>query len=307
MAEAGQHGSGNAAHAADPLDATHLVLHVKDADHFELPRRLGHKVYVPQPLQLESGYQLEVPVEGLVEPLDLKLTKYMVLEVAGAAILAFVFIRLASRIKRGGPPVGRWWNLLEAMVLFIRDGVARPAIGKHDAAKFLPFVCPLFFFILICNLLGMVPWLGSPTGALATTATMALVTFVTVTGAGMKKLGVVGFLKAQVPPMDIPFVLALVLIPSIFVIEIMGILIKHFVLSVRLLANMMAGHLVLAVIMAFIAASAKVGLGAWLGVTVASIGGAVALSMLELFVAFLQAYIFTFLASLFIGMAVHPH
>ena len=313
MADAGQHEQGDAAHGdaahTDPLDATHLVMHVKDADYFELPHRLGHKYKLPQPLKLEgdAAYQLEVPIEGLVEPLDLKITKYMALEVAGAAILAFVFIRLANRIKHGGPPVGRMWNMLEAMVVFIRDEVARPAIGKHDANKFLPFVWTLFFFVLTCNLLGMVPWLGSPTGALATTGTMALITFVAVTGAGMKKLGVIGFWKAQVPHMDVPGILAVVLIPGIFLIEILGLLIKHFVLSVRLLANMMAGHLVLAVIMAFIAASAKVGLGVWLGVSVASIGGATALSMLELFVAFLQAYIFTFLASLFIGMAVHPH
>jgi F-type H+-transporting ATPase subunit a len=96
-----------------------------------------------------------------------------------------------------------------------------------------------------------------------------------------------------------------VLVPMIFVIEVFGMLIKHGVLAVRLLANMMGGHVVLAVIMAFIAASAQSLL--WWVVTPTSVFGATALSMLELFVAFLQAYIFTFLAALFIGMAVHPH
>jgi F-type H+-transporting ATPase subunit a len=105
--------------------------------------------------------------------------------------------------------------------------------------------------------------------------------------------------------MDLPFILALFLIPGIFVIEVLGLLIKHFVLAVRLLANMMAGHLVLAVILAFIAASW--GTMAGIMVVPASVLGATALSCLELFVAFLQAYIFAFLASLFIGMAVHPH
>ena len=113
--------------------------------------------------------------------------------------------------------------------------------------------------------------------------------------------------------MDLPPALKIALVPMIFVIEVVGFLIKHFVLSVRLLANMAAGHLVLAVLIAFIAAIAQQDFvtsyfsPAFIGVSGASIFGATALSMLELFVAFLQAYIFTFLSALFIGMAVHPH
>ena len=121
----------------------------------------------------------------------------------------------------------------------------------------------------------------------------------------MVKLGPIGFWTGQVPHMDLPSALAIILKPMIFVIEVMGLCIKHFILAVRLLANMLAGHMVLAVIMAFIAASA--GSLAWYAVAPASVFGAVALSLLELFVAFLQAYIFTFLSALFIGMAVHPH
>ncbi len=128
------------------------------------------------------------------------------------------------------------------MLLFIRDDVARPAIGKHDADKFLPFIWTIFFFVLGCNLLGMVPWAGSPTGALATTGMLAMITFITVLVAGSAALGPIGFWKAQVPHMDLPLVLAIFLIPGIFLIEVMGLLIKHFVLAVRLLANMMAGN-----------------------------------------------------------------
>jgi F-type H+-transporting ATPase subunit a len=106
--------------------------------------------------------------------------------------------------------------------------------------------------------------------------------------------------------MDLPAALGIVLRPMIFVLETIGLLIRHAVLAVRLLANMMAGHLVLAVMLAFIAAAASNAL-VWYGVTPLSLLGATALNMLELFVAFLQAYIFTFLSALFIGMAVHPH
>lgn len=297
---------------ADPFDGGHLIRHVKDADYFEVPRALGGadgKLHIPQVRDhLEPLVNLKTgigPLDEIIEPFDLKITKFMVLEVAAAFILIVFFIALANRMRRTDRPSGRLWNMLESMLVFIRDQVARPAIGEHDADRFLPFLWTVFFFVLMCNLLGMIPWLGSPTGAIATTGAMALITFGTVIGAGMKKMGPVGFWTGQVPHMDLPLLLAIFLKPMVFVIEILGLFIKHFVLAVRLLANMLAGHLVLAVLLAFIAA-------AWTspfiyGVAPATILGATALSLLELFVAFLQAYIFTFLSALFIGMAVHPH
>ena len=293
---------------ADALDSGHLIEHVQDSRYFELPRALGGKIYLPDTGPAEPIWEPKTGIEmidGLLQPMELQLTRFMVLEVVAAVILIAVFVRLANRMGQTDRPMGRLWNLLEAMLVFVRDQVARPAIGKHDAHRFLPFLWTIFFFVLICNLLGMIPWLGSPTGAFATTTALAFVTFCTVVGAGMVKLGAVGFWKAQVPPMDLPLVLAIFLKPMVFAIEVLGLCIKHFVLSVRLLANMMAGHLVLAVLIAFIAV-------AWhhpaiWAVAPASILGATALSLLELFVAFLQAYIFTFLAALFIGMAVHPH
>jgi F-type H+-transporting ATPase subunit a len=303
MAENGGHGN--------PFDPGHLIGHVKDADYFEVPRALGGKVQVPQirhdhePIAtIHTGFQ---PVDDLFEPLELKITKFMVLEVVAAILISFIFIWLAQRLATGQRPRGRLWNLLEVMLLFIRDEVARPAIGKHDADKFLPYLWTMFFFILTCNLLGMVPWAGSPTGALATTGALAICTFATVVGGGMMKLGPVGFWKAQVPHMDLPAPLAILLLPMIFAIEVLGLFIKHFVLAMRLLANMMAGHLVLAVLVTFVLAIAQFGIAATLGVGFVSVLGATALSLLELFVAFLQAYIFTFLSALFIGMAVHPH
>ncbi len=300
--------------ADNPLDPGHLIGHVKDAEYFEVPRALvprqweGH-IPIPQVrqsaepiLELRTGVD---QIDRLLEPFDLHLTKFMVLEVVAAVLLIVVFVRLAQRMRGGESPRGRLWNLLEAMLVFIRDQVARPAIGKHDADRFVPFLWTIFFFVLCCNLLGMIPWLGSPTGAFATTGALALVTFLTVIGAGMLKMGVVGFWVGQVPHMELPLVLAVFLKPMVFAIEVLGMCIKHFVLSVRLLANMLAGHLVLAVLVSFIVV-------AWnhpaiWAVAPASILGGTALSLLELFVAFLQAYIFAFLAALFIGMAVHPH
>ncbi|HOM19205.1 MAG TPA: F0F1 ATP synthase subunit A, partial [Thermoguttaceae bacterium] len=190
--------------------------------------------------------------------------------------------------------------------VFIRDRVARPAIGQH-ADRFLPFLWPAFFFILFCNLLGLVPWAGSPTGALAVTGALAGITFAMVFAAGVVAHGLKGYFAHMIPHMDIPVVIAVLLKPGMLAVELLGLAIRHIVLAMRLLANMFAGHMVLAVILSFIAAAAKTALWLWLGVSLASILGAAALSLLELFVAFLQAYIFTFLSAIFIGMSIQGH
>ena len=300
--------------AKDHLAPTELFSHVEDANYFHVPRAFvpekwhGH-IEIPQPFELntpliavDTGNPL---IDDNIKPLDFRITKFMVLELAAAIIIAVFFIALARHLRGGKHSRGRLWNMLEVMLLFMRDQVARPCIGKHDADRFMPFLWTMFFFVLGCNLFGMIPWMGSPTGALATTGMLALITFGVVVGSGMVKLGAVGFWKAQVPSMELPFVIAILLVPLIFVIEIAGLFIKHGVLAVRLLANMMAGHVVLAVLVGFIGAT--YGMAAWWGVMPLSVIGATALSLLELFVAFLQAYIFTFLSALFIGMAVHPH
>lgn len=296
-------------HAHNPLEKSHLIGHVKDAEYFELPRLLGGKLAIPQlrtsrePLAtFKIGFK---PIDDRIEPFDLRITKFMVLEAVVAVILIVLFTGLAVRIRKHDAPKGKLTNALEAMIVFIRDEVARPAIGGHDADRFLPYLLTIFFFIVGCNLVGLVPWAGSATGALATTGALAMLTFGTVIFSGMAKLGPVGFWAAQVPHMDLPKPIGYLLKPMIFGIELLGLGIKHFILAMRLLANMMGGHMVVAVIVAFIAASA--GSMAWYAVTPVSVVGAVALSLLELLVAFLQAYIFTFLSALFIGMAVHPH
>jgi F-type H+-transporting ATPase subunit a len=310
----------------NPLSPEVLFEHTQDAPYFHVPRILapegsdGH-IQLPQPLATPiegsdhgHGPQYKpvvevttgVPViDRSLLPMDFVLTKFMVIEALVAIICILLFGWLATRIKAGAAAQGPIANLLETFLVFIRDEVARPTIGDHDADDYLPFLWTLFFFVLGCNLFGMVPWFGSPTASLAVTATMALLTFITVMGVGIVKYGFAGFLKAQVPHMDLPGPIAVVLVPMIFLIEMFGLLVKHGVLAVRLLANMLAGHIVLAVIVGFISYTAASIV--WWGVAPASVLGATALSLLELFVAFLQAYIFVFLSSLFIGAAAHPH
>lgn len=180
--------------------------------------------------------------------------------------------------------------------------------GSHRADQYLPFVWSCFFYVLFCNLLGAIPMMGSATAEISVTVALALCTVGAVIVAGTRESGFVGFWKSLAPSMDLPGPIKIVLVPMIWVIELIGFVIKHGVLAVRLFANIMAGHTVIAVILTFIAIAAEAQ-SAWLYYLVvpASIFGQIAIGMLELLVAFLQAYIFAFLASLFISAAVNPH
>ena len=234
----------------------------------------------------------------------------MILELLVAIVVAVVFIRLASRARNGDRPQGTIWNMLEAMLVYLRDEVARPSIGEHDADRFVPLLWTLFFFILGCNLTGLLPWAGSPTASASVTLALALVTFLTGLIMGVYKLGPIGWVAHFVPHMEMSLPLKLILWLLIFALEMLGTLIRHAVLGVRLLANMVAGHLVLLGIlgMIVIGAAASVGhMGQWTTVTVIAVIGSVLLSCLELFVAFLQAYVFVFLSALFIGASIHKH
>lgn len=298
------------------LSPGHLMGHVQDSDKFEYSFWItgqaknegGMPFHVEVP-QLPEGVAPATPIvgtpTGILQPWDMKITKFMVLEVLVAVALIAVFVPLARRIRTGERPKGRWWNLMETLLVYVRDQVARPSIGHHDADKYLPYLWTVFFFILFGNLCGLIPFLGSPTGALGTTVVLALATFLVVVGTGVKKMGPIGFLKAQVPHMDLPLFMAIFIVPLIFVLELAGLCIKHAVLSIRLFANMFAGHLVLAVLLAFIGETWSSSMV--YAVAPASLAASVAVNLLELFVAFLQAYIFTFLSALFIGSASHAH
>jgi F-type H+-transporting ATPase subunit a len=292
----------------------------------EFNAAMDGKILIPQPFgELESLYTVKS---------GFGISKYMILELVLAAILFLLFTRLAALLRTGEAPKGRFANLFESMIVFVRDQIARPAIDSHDHGhdhghadeagghhghahaaampvhdgdRFVPLLLTLFFFVLGCNLLGMVPWAGSPTASFSVTLALAGVTLATVVVAGMKKFGFLGFFGNQVPSMDLPLPLAILLKPMIFAIEMLGLCIKHLILAVRLLANMVAGHLVLLGIMGLISAAATYSMGMWATVTGISVVSCTLFSILELFVAFLQAYIFTFLSALFIGAAVHQH
>ena len=154
--------------------------------------------------------------------------------------------------------------------------------------------------------MGLIPLLGSPTASIWMCGGLAIIAFCMLHGAAIVQKGVGNYFRSIWPHIDVPYV-GFLFSGFVFLIEFMGTFIKSGVLAVRLFANMFAGHLVLAMILIFIYEAGLTGVYAlWGGVTVASVLGITALSLLELFVAFLQAYVFVFLTALFMGMALHP-
>jgi len=265
--------------------------HVSDSDHWHIFDRLF------------GGVSLKLPEIIPGHPI----TKFMLLELIAAVLIALIFIPLCRRAAKGALPKGPWWNIFEGFLTFIRDEVARPNLGEHEADRFMPFLWTLFVFILFCNLLGMIPFFGSPTASLAVTGALALCSFLVIHGAAIAKMGGLQYVKSLWPHLDLPLAARLPIGMLIFVIELVSSVLKSFVLAVRLFANMFAGHMVLAMILLFIVMAGNEGFTLiWPLVTISSVLGVVALSLLELFVAFLQAYIFVFLTALFIGMALHP-
>jgi F-type H+-transporting ATPase subunit a len=275
--------------AANPLE------HVNDTSTWVLFESLG------------GGLEIHLPAIPIGSH-KFQITKFMIVELIAALLIIGIYVwpgKLARRARDGGAPKGAFWNTFESLLTFIRDEVAKPYIGEHDADRFVPFLWTLFLFVLLCNLLGMVPFLASPTASLAVTGALAFCSFLVIHGAAIVKHGPIHYAQSYVPHTGLPLWAALPLIFLIVFIEVFGHCIKAFVLAVRLFANMLGGHTVLAVILGFIVLAKNAGMLFW-PVTVASVAGVVALSFLELFVAFLQAYIFVFLTALFLGGTLHP-
>ena len=260
----------------------------------------------------------------LPEILGFQIMKFMALQLVAAVIVFLIFRGLARRMESGQPVTGRFWNFWEAIALFIRDEVVRPTIGDHHhdhdghgashepsvghpADQYLPFIWSCFFYVLMCNLLGAIPWLGSATGNINVTGVLAVCAFVATIVYGFRAMGPAGFFGNMRPDTGVAGPVGTVLSNGILGIEVFGFFIKHAVLAVRLFANIMGGHTVLAVILGFIAAAAGDGSLLWSTVTLGSVLGQVLIGLLELFVAFLQAYVFVFLATIFIAGAVHEH
>ena len=233
-----------------------------------------------------------------VGPLDLGLSP-LILTMWAASAIAILTLTFAARAGAGAGRVVR--GMIEPVVLFVRDDMVSPVFGRHTQA-YLPYFLTLFFFLLTCNLLGLVPGTSGVTANIAVTASLAICTFALMQFAGIKEQGFVSYVKHIVPG-GVP----LVLWPLLFVIEVFGMCAKCLSLCIRLFANMLAGHVVVLSFLCLIFIFAEMGRAVGFGVSPAAVGLALFISLMDVLVSFLQAYIFTFLTVLFVGGAVHPH
>lgn len=251
------------------------------------------KIYKTDPLGTITYDEHDHAINA--KPIDLSITKNVVGILLASLIMIWLFVGLAKSYKRGPVPTGMG-RILEPLVIYVRDEIVVPNIGKNKAKKFLPYLLTVFFFIWILNLLGMTPLAFNVTGNISVTIALTLFTFFIVQFAANLE-----YWKHIFWMPGVPIIMKIVLMP----IEVLGIFTKPFSLLIRLFANISAGHVIIMSLIALIItmkASMSVGGAFGLSFVLSSF-----LMLIELLVAFLQAFIFTMLSALFIGMAVQEH
>jgi len=275
-----------------------MMHHIVDSENLELgPFTISLEAFKVSPIRIG-------PVE-----IDLSPTKHVFFLML-ASLLTILTIGLAARRARrtdAGREAPRGiLNFFEAFYLYLRDDVALANIG-HGGERFVPYVVTLFFFILYANLLGLIPFGASATGNISVTAALAIISLIVVEVAGYKALGAKGYLGTIFyVPKGIPKIMQVVMLIIMTPVELIGKIAKPFALAVRLFANMTAGHFVLLSLLGLI-----IVYGGLSATGVAAVTGSLGLGLfvmfLEIFVGFLQAYIFTALTAVFIGLIRHAH
>lgn len=319
-----------------------IIEHIVDAHEWHIMEIGEHAITIPLPVILWSdgklsffmssefhhgetaynGFKLEkegknkgkiVKVnEGSMEtdvnaplPLDFSITKLVASLFISLILLCFIFISIARRYqKREHEAPKGLQSILEPLILFIRDDIAIPAIGHSKYQRYMPFLLTLFFFIFFNNLMGLIPFFpggANLTGNISITLVLALFTFLITTFSGNKAYwvhivnapGVPWWLKFPVPLMPI--------------VELIGVFTKPFVLMVRLFANITAGHIIMLGFISLIFIFGQIYAALGYGVSIVSVAFALFMNLLEMLVAFIQAYVFTLLSAIYFGMAIEEH
>ena len=289
----------------EPAEAVHkqigpadiIMPHLTDSKHLEYPCVKGWGEWA-------CGVTLptwNVHIAG--KTVDFGPTKHVVFLFLSGVIVALLLVLTARAHVRHTHAVGRPQGFaagLEGVILYLRNTIYMPVLGGHGGEKYVPFCMTLFFFIAICNLFGLVPYGSTATGNVSVTATLALLTFIVVETAGMRALGK-GYINTIVYwPHDMPLVVKLPLTFVMTPVEIIGKFTKPFALTIRLFANMIAGHVIILVLIGLIF------LFGWFA-ALPAILMALFIMLLELLVAFIQAFIFSLLAAVFIGQIRAAH
>jgi F-type H+-transporting ATPase subunit a len=313
-------GAGSAALAQEPTGevARETVAptsqHEASSNQIDIAHHIGNSHEVETPfgvIHLPDNWKIPLgtTAEGQPRYLDISPTKHLVYMLLAAALVIIAFTLSARSVSeaqaRGRPPRG-FAGAMEAMTLWVRQEVVLPNVGAHGEG-YAPYLITVFFFVLAMNLLGLLPWGATATSNISVTAALAVMAFIVIELTGMRSLGFNGYMKTifYLPP-GLPggpggAALKVLLLVVMTPIEIIGKLAKPFALAVRLFANMTSGHvLVLALLgLTFLFQSYLVGIGA----SVLATG----VMVLEVFVAFLQAFVFTLLTAVFIGLMRAEH
>jgi F-type H+-transporting ATPase subunit a len=302
--------------------------HIMDAHEFHFLEYEGsdgqkHPITIPLPVILYSpqkgfstfmssklehghaevdGYKLNedgkiIAVDAGVKVYDLSPTRNVVQMLLALILLSWLMISVARIYKKGGgvvsAPKGKQ-NLVEVMVIFIRDEVAKPNLG-HKVNKYLPFLLTVFFFILINSLVGLIPGTANVAGNIAFTLVLGVIAFVVILASSNKH-----YWSHILNPPGVPLGVKFILIP----VEILSVFIKPFALIIRLFANMVAGHIIIICLISMIFIfSEKMAAGAGWGISPVSVAFTIFIYFIEVLVAFLQAFIFTMLTAVFVGQA----
>ena len=331
--------SGHSAEATKGFDAGKLIMHhIGDAYEWHIAKIGNTEITIPLPVilftsqdglkifmsskfehgsQAYEGFRIahegkfegkivkSLPDGNEIRPFDFSITKNVTSLFISVVLIILIFISIARKYSENfarAPKGAQSW--LEPIILFVRDDVAKAAIGEEKYHRYMPYLLTIFFFILINNLLGLVPIFpggANLTGNIAITLILALFTFVITSFSGSRDYwvhmvntpGVPWWLKIPIPLMPI--------------VEIMGVFIKPFVLMIRLFANICAGHIIVLGFYSLIFIFGEKSLFAGYGVSVVSIAFTVFMGLLELLVAFIQAYVFTLLSAIYFGMALERH
>ena len=295
-------------HISVPLP---VILYDEGQWHFFMSSKFHHgkesyKGFYITHTGMQKGKIVRKAADGTeVKPLDFSFTKNAFAIFVSSAVILLIFLSVArsyKKTKRHAPKGLQ--SLVEPLIIFIRDEVVKTSIGEKHYLKFLPYLLTVFFFIFLNNVMGLIPIFpfgANITGNLAVTGVLAICTFLTVSFGGNKNYWMHIFNTPGVPWwLKIP-------IPLMPIIEIVGMLTKPFVLMVRLFANITAGHIIILGFVSLIFVFGKTSLYAGYGMSILSVALSIFMNFLELLVAFIQAYVFTLLSSIFIGMAVEEH
>ena len=264
---------------------------IKSGQNNSDPSWIMHHVLDGKTINFEPFGTINLPEMHFLG-IDISITKHVFFIWIIAILLVTMAIIAARSYKKSLIPKG-FANLFEIIIIFVRDEIVAPSIGK-GYQFFLPYMLTLFFFILLSNLLGLIPYSATVTGNIAVTASLAAISFVATQFAGIKQQGAFKYFKNLVPS-GMPGWILIIIIP----LEVLGLFTKPFALCIRLFANMIAGHIVIFSLLGLIFIMHT------FYVAPVSVGFALFIEMLEILVAVIQAYIFTMLTALFIGMSMH--